>query len=125
MSEPYVDTYGDYVEAPYLGPPLPVVIRAAEPLPVEQRPTRTWAAGQITVPAGKSVQLVTPHPARARLVLAAVANAVNLGPVEQAAAFGLVLPADSTCEFGHREAVWAYAPTADTVVSYAAEYLDG
>lgn len=87
---PEVDSYAELLDVPVVSNVVPVV--AAERLPVEVRPTRTWTTGSVTVAPGSVVKVVNAHPARSRLSLSAVGGLAYLGAHQESTTVGLGYP---------------------------------
>lgn len=120
------ESYADLVDAEPLTPPV-ITVRPAEAWPILERAARSWATGQITVAPGQTRQLVSAHPARARIGISASGGVCSIGPSEGAAA-SVGYSVSGGVEMSHRGAVWAYVPAAapaPVTVYYFAEYLDG
>lgn len=120
------ETYGELMGTAVL--PVAVSIVAAAPLPIEDRPTRAWATGQLPLVAGAPpVQIGGAHPARVRLFVKARGAEVFVGSAVQTATPLSGYPiaiTDGEVEISSRHEVYASSAGAG-VACWRAEYLDG
>lgn len=127
--QPQDETYADYMGTARPDP-VDVIVRASTPIPIEDRPTRAWNPGQVTVPADRVVQLAPANPARVPLKLKAISTntgAVWIGsdPSNTTATNGYPMDPGEKVELTTRHAVYALAATAGNVVAVIAQHLDG
>jgi hypothetical protein len=129
--DPYAETIpGHDISAPPT--PKAVEIWAEHPIPVQQRPTREWTAGQVVLNAGdQPVRVLGYNPQRVRLELR-----TNGGPgsvyinsqqhtATATAGLQIINAGGERVELHSCREVWASTTTQGATLYWLAEHLDG
>jgi hypothetical protein len=127
------ENYSELMETNHLPKFDPVAVRvvAAAPLAIEDRPTRTWAVGQVTLQSTDAPrQLLGSHPGRVRVRIKAVgAGSIFVGPSVQTATplsgYPIMNWAGEEIVLTSRHEIYASTQVNGAVAYWCAEYLDG